>query len=58
MKIQLGALFLTSTVLIGPAMAQNAGPNPAQAAAKALLQAADKAIGASSVKSFTEAATG
>jgi len=58
MKIQLGTLFLTSTVLIGPAIAQNAGPNPAQAAAKTLLQAADKAIGASSVKSFTEAATG
>ena len=58
MKIQLGTLFVTSAVLIGPAMAQNAGPNPAQAAAKALLQAADKAIGASSVKSFTEAATG
>src|SRR5712691_2278324 len=58
MKIQLGTLFVTSAVLIGPAMAQNAGPNPGQVAAKALLQAADKAIGASSVKSFTEAATG
>src|SRR6266478_5196782 len=58
MKIQLGTLFVTSAVLIGPAMAQNAGPNPGQVAAKALLQAADKAIGASSVKSFTLAATG
>src|SRR5437899_12258376 len=58
MKIRLGTLFMTSAVLIGPAMAQNAGPNPGQVAAKALLQAADKAIGASSVKSFTEAATG
>ena len=58
MKIQLGTLFVTSAVLMGPAMAQNAGPNPAQVAAKALLQAADKAIGASSVKSFTLAATG
>ena len=62
MKIQLGTLLVTSAVLIGPAMAQNAGPNPeqaaARAAAKSLLQAADKAIGASSVKSFINAATG
>ncbi|HMA71907.1 MAG TPA: MBL fold metallo-hydrolase [Xanthobacteraceae bacterium] len=58
MKIQLGTLFITSAVLVGPAMAQNAGPTPAQTAAKSLLQAADKAIGASSVKSFINAATG
>jgi glyoxylase-like metal-dependent hydrolase (beta-lactamase superfamily II) len=51
-------LFLTSTAMIGPAAAQNAGPNPAQVAAKNLLQAADKAIGASNVKSWTAAATG
>jgi glyoxylase-like metal-dependent hydrolase (beta-lactamase superfamily II) len=48
--------------MVGPALAQNQ-PNPNQAAnqaaAKALLQAADKAIGASSVKSLsTTAATG
>jgi glyoxylase-like metal-dependent hydrolase (beta-lactamase superfamily II) len=38
-------------------MAQNQ-PNPNQAAGKALLQAADKAIGASNVKSYTVTATG
>jgi len=43
--------------MVAPAMAQNA-PNPNQAAGKALLQAADKAIGASTVKSFTITATG
>src|SRR5712672_213384 len=51
-------LGLPAAMLVGPATAQPAGPNPNQVAAKALLQAADKAIGASSVKSFTEAATG
>jgi len=45
-------------MLAGPATAQQAAPNPNQVAAKALLQAADKAIGASSVKSFTNTATG
>jgi glyoxylase-like metal-dependent hydrolase (beta-lactamase superfamily II) len=43
--------------MVGPAMAQDA-PNPNQAAAKVLLQAADKAIGASSVKSWTNTGTG
>ena len=43
MKNQLGILLGMSALLAGPAMAQNA-PNPNQAAAKALLQAADKAI--------------
>src|SRR2546430_3113650 len=43
--------------MLGPALARNQ-PNPGQAAAKALLQAADKAIGASSVKSFTATGTG
>jgi glyoxylase-like metal-dependent hydrolase (beta-lactamase superfamily II) len=57
MKNQLGILFGISALMIGPAMAQNP-PNPNQVAAKALLQAADKAIGASSVKSFTNTATG
>src|ERR1700730_17420769 len=42
MKIQLGTLFITSAVLIGPAAAQDAA---------SLLQAADKAMGASAVKS-------
>jgi len=57
MRTKLGVLLLASSAMIVPAMAQNA-PNPAQAAAKALLQAADKAIGASSVKSYTETTTG
>jgi hypothetical protein len=39
-------LLLASTAMVLPAAAQNA-PNPAQAAAKGLLQAADNAIGAS-----------
>jgi len=51
-------LGLPAAMLVGPATAQPAGPNPNQVAAKALLQAADKAIGASSVKSFTNTATG
>jgi hypothetical protein len=47
-----------SVLLIVPATAQQAGQNPNQAAAKALLQAADKAIGASSVKAIAVTATG
>jgi len=58
MKIKLGVLLLASSAMIAPAVAQQGQPNPAQAAAKALLQAADKAIGASNVKSFTNTATG
>ena len=54
MRHKIGLLLLTSTAMIAPAAAQNA----AQQAAKDLLQAADKAIGASNVKSFTVAATG
>ena len=42
--------------MIAPAVAQQGQPNPAQQAAKALLQAADKAIGASSVKSLSATA--
>jgi glyoxylase-like metal-dependent hydrolase (beta-lactamase superfamily II) len=57
MKTKLGVLLLASSAMIAPAAAQNA-PNPAQAAAKALLQAADKVIGASNVKSSTATATG
>ena len=48
-----GAMWMT-----GPAAAQQGQPNPAQVAAKALLQAADKAIGASSVKSYIVTGTG
>src|SRR5438874_3373194 len=51
-------LGLPAAMLSGPVMAQQAGPNPNQVAAKALLQAADKAIGASNVKSWTATATG
>ena len=51
-------LLLASSAMIAPAAAQQGQPNPAQAAAKALLQAADKAIGASNVKSSTVTATG
>jgi glyoxylase-like metal-dependent hydrolase (beta-lactamase superfamily II) len=53
MRLKIGLLLLTSTALIAPAAAQNGPPSAAS-----LLQAADKAIGASSVKSFTLAATG
>jgi hypothetical protein len=47
MKTKLGVVLLASSAMIVPAVAQQGQPNPAQAAAKALLQAADKAIGAS-----------
>src|SRR6202162_6684757 len=58
MTRKLGVLLLASTALVAPAAAQQGQPNPAQVAAKALLQAADKAIGASNVKSATVTATG
>ena len=58
MRHKIGLLLLTSTAMIAPAAAQQGQPNPAQAAAKALLQAADKAIGASNVKSIIVTATG
>ena len=57
MRATVAIAFGISALIAGPAMAQNQ-PNPNQAAAKALLQAADKAIGASNVKSFTITATG
>ena len=47
MKTRLGLLLLVSSTMIAPSAAQQGQPNPAQAAAKALLQAADKAVGAS-----------
>jgi glyoxylase-like metal-dependent hydrolase (beta-lactamase superfamily II) len=58
MKTKLGTLLLLSTAMIAPAAAQQGQPNPNQAAGKAILQAADKAIGASNVKSFTATSTG
>jgi glyoxylase-like metal-dependent hydrolase (beta-lactamase superfamily II) len=58
MRHRIGILLLASTAMVVPAAAQNAAPNPNQAAAKQLLQAADNAIGASKVKSWTAAATG
>ena len=59
MKLKLGVLLLASSAMIAPAAAQQQGqPNPNQAAAKAILQAADKAIGASNVRSYTVSATG
>ena len=57
MTHRIGILLLASTAMIAPAAAQNA-PNPEQAAAKALLQAADNAIGASKVKSYVASSTG
>jgi len=57
MRNQLGLMFGISALMVGPALAQNQ-PNPNQAAAKTLLQAADNAIGASKVKSWTATATG
>src|SRR5215471_19561073 len=56
MKNQLGIMLGLSALMIGPAMAQQ--PNPNQAAAKALLQAADKAMGASFLKGWTATGTG
>src|SRR5262245_6721451 len=59
MRLKLGVLLLASSALVVPASAAQQGqPNPNQVAAKALLQAADKAIGASSVKSLAGTATG
>jgi hypothetical protein len=58
MRLKLGVLLLASSAMVWPAAAQQGQPNPNQAAAKALLQAADKAIGASNVKSVTATATG
>src|SRR6266852_584931 len=58
MKLKLGVLLLASSALVAPTAAQQGQPNPNQAAAKTILQAADKAIGASTVKSYTRTATG
>ena len=52
MQLKLGVLLLASSAMIAPAAAQQGQPNPNQAAAKALLQAADKAIGARPIRSI------
>jgi hypothetical protein len=52
------ALDAEKASAVVPAAAQQGQPNPNQAAAKAILQAADKAIGASSVNSYVASATG
>jgi glyoxylase-like metal-dependent hydrolase (beta-lactamase superfamily II) len=58
MRNKLWMFLAVSTAMIAPAAAQQGQPNPNQVAAKAILQAADKAIGASSVRSYTISATG
>ena len=58
MNARLGVLLLASTAMIVPAAAQQGQPNANQAAAKAILQAADAAIGASKVHSYVNSATG
>jgi len=58
MKTRMGMLLLASSAMIVPAAAQQGQPNPNQVAAKAILQAADAAIGASKVHSYTSSSTG
>src|SRR5215471_16668296 len=58
MNARLGVLLLASTAMIVPAAAQQGQPNANQAAAKAILQAADAAIGASKVHSYVSSSTG
>jgi len=53
MRNKLGLLLLMSSALVAPAAAQNGPPSAA-----GLLQAADKAIGASAVKSVVYSGTG
>ena len=53
MKCKLGVLFLASSAMIAPAAAQSAAQD-----AKSLLQAADKAMGASAVNSVIYSGTG
>src|SRR5258708_15706590 len=55
---KIGLLVLTSTAMIAPAAAQQGQPNPNQVAGKAILQAADAAIGASKVHSYVASSTG
>jgi hypothetical protein len=58
MRLKRAALLLASSAMIAPAAAQQGQPNPNQAAGKAILQAADNAIGASKVNSIQMTATG
>src|SRR6516165_4701330 len=58
MNARLGMLLLASSAVIVPAAAQQGQPNPNQAAAKAILQSADAAIGASKVHSYVASSTG
>ena len=58
MNARLGMLLLASSAVIVPAAAQQGQPNPNQAAAKAILQAADAVIGASKVHSYVASSTG
>src|ERR1700720_2280444 len=58
MKLKFGVLLLASSALAMPALAQQGQPNSNQVAAKTILQAADKAIGASTVKSLTLTGSG
>ena len=58
MRHKIGILLLSSAAMIVPAAAQQGQPNPNQAAAKAILQAADAAIGASKVNSYVASSTG
>ena len=57
MRLKLGVLLLASSAMVAYA-AEQGQPNANQTAAKTILQAASKAIGASNVKSFTATSTG
>ncbi len=58
MRLKRAVLLLASSAMIAPAAAQQGQPNPNQVAGKAILQAADNAIGASKVNSIQMTATG
>jgi glyoxylase-like metal-dependent hydrolase (beta-lactamase superfamily II) len=58
MKTRLGMLLLASAAVIVPVAAQQGRPTPNQAAGKAILQAADAAIGATKVHSYMASSTG
>src|SRR6266851_2069379 len=58
MRLKRAVLLLASSAMIVPATAQQGQPNPNQVAGKAILQAADAAIGASKVHSYVASSTG
>ncbi len=58
MRHKIGIFLLSSAAMIVPAAAQQGQPNPNQAAAKTILQAADAAIGASKVNSYVASTAG